>query len=78
MRHWSPESDLIHGIRARSTARWSLSGNGCTEDMPDDKDAAVRWFFETIFALREELDDAEFDALRAWLEFVADEQAVAH
>lgn len=46
--------------------------------MPDDKDAAVRRFIETIFALREALDDAEFEALRDWLEFVADEQLVAH
>ena len=47
-------------------------------DMPDDKDAAVRRFIETIFALREELDDAEFAVFRDWLAFVADEQPVAH
>ena len=47
-------------------------------DMPDDKDAAVRWFFQTIFALREELDDHEFEAFRDWLAFVVEEQAIAH
>jgi hypothetical protein len=47
-------------------------------DMPDDKDADVRWFFETVFALREVLNDREFAAFRDWLEFVVEDQAVAH
>jgi hypothetical protein len=31
-----------------------------------------------MFSLREQLDDEEFVELRAWIEFVADEQTVAH
>ena len=46
--------------------------------MPDDKDAAVRWFFETIFQLRDQMSEQEFAAFRRWVEFVAEEQAVAH
>lgn len=46
--------------------------------VPNDNEAAIRWFLETVFRLREDLSDAEFDAFRQWVEFVADEQATAH
>lgn len=45
---------------------------------PDDKDAAVHWFFDTIFRLREQMSDREFAEFRAWIEFLAEEQTVAH
>ncbi len=46
--------------------------------MPDDRDAAASWFLETLFVLREELDNEAFEALRAWLVFLTDEQPIAH
>lgn len=46
--------------------------------IPDDKDAAVRWFFETLFALSEQLSEQEFAAFREWIEFIAGEPPVAH
>lgn len=47
-------------------------------EMPDDKDAAVHWFFETMLNLREQMNAQEFAALRTWIEFLAEEQPLAH
>lgn len=44
----------------------------------DDESAEVRWFFETIAALRAQMSDEEFYALRSWIEFLAEKQTVAH
>jgi hypothetical protein len=47
-------------------------------DTPADKLASLLRFIDTLSSLRRQMSDEEFEALRSWIEFVADSQTTAH